>query len=72
MESPGRKPLLIRGARQVGKTWAISDFGKKHFPGRVHSFNFEKNPGLNQIFEVNLDPTRILNGLAHPCRRIID
>ncbi len=63
LESPGRKPLLIRGARQVGKTWAISDFGKKHFPGRVHSFNFEKNPGLNQIFEVNLDPTRILNEL---------
>lgn len=62
-ESPGRKPLLLRGARQVGKTWSISDFGKKHFPGRVHSFNFEKNPGLNQIFDVNLDPARILTEL---------
>ena len=55
-----RKPLLIRGARQVGKTYSVLEFAKSHFNGRVHSFNFEKNPELHSIFEQNLDSNRIL------------
>ncbi len=58
-----RKPLLIRGARQVGKTYSVLEFAKSHFDGRVHSFNFEKNPELHSIFEQNLDSNRILSEL---------
>ena len=55
-----RKPLLLRGARQVGKTFSIVEFGKTHFKGNVHNLNFEKNPELNSIFDPNLDSIRIL------------
>ena len=55
-----RKPLLLRGARQVGKTFSIVEFGKTHFNGNVHNLNFEKNPELHAIFDPNLDSIRIL------------
>jgi len=58
-----RKPLLIRGARQVGKTYSVLEFAKSHFKGRVHLFNFEKNPELHSIFDLNLDSSRILSEL---------
>ena len=58
--SKTRKPLLIRGARQVGKTYSIMEFAKTHFNGNVHSINFEKNPEYHSIFEQNLDSTRII------------
>lgn len=59
-QDPRHKPLLVRGARQVGKTWSVMDFGKTKFQGRVHQFNFEKNPELNRIFDENLDVLRII------------
>lgn len=37
-----RKPLILRGARQVGKTWAVIDFGTSHFNGNVHVVDLEK------------------------------
>lgn len=58
--SATRKPLLIRGARQVGKTYSVMEFAKTHFSGNVHSVNFEKNPEYHSIFEHNLDSSRIL------------
>ena len=58
-----RKPLLIRGARQTGKTYSIVEFGKAYFKGNVHIFNFEKNPEIHSIFEQNLDSLRILTDL---------
>jgi hypothetical protein len=58
-----RKPLLIRGARQVGKTYTILEFGQLHFNGNVHLLNFEKNPEFHAIFEQNLDSNRILSEL---------
>ena len=58
--SATRKPLLIRGARQVGKTYSVMEFAKTHFSGNVHSVNFEKNPEYHSIFEQNLDSNRIL------------
>ncbi|MGV8137737.1 MAG: ATP-binding protein [Mangrovibacterium sp.] len=61
--NPGRKPLLIRGARQVGKTYSIIEFGKTHFNGNTHNINFEKNPDLYPIFQQNLDSNRILSEL---------
>lgn len=45
-ESPDRKPLVLRGARQVGKTYILKHFGEKFFP-RVHYLNFET--GLQQF-----------------------
>ncbi len=61
--NPVRKPLLIRGARQVGKTYSIMEFGKNHFSGSTHNINFEKNPDLYAIFQQNLDSNRILSEL---------
>ncbi len=55
-----RKPLLVRGARQVGKTFTIMEFGQIHFNGNIHAFNFEKYPEIHSIFEQNLDSKRII------------
>ena len=57
-----RKPLIIRGARQIGKTHAVRELGKT-FVNFVE-INFEKTPELYQIFEKNLDPKRIITNLA--------
>ncbi len=57
-----RKPLLFRGARQVGKTYAARNLGKK-FKYYVE-VNFEKTPRLIQIFEKDLDPARIIQILS--------
>jgi len=61
--SPTRKPLLLRGARQVGKTYLLEDFGKKEFP-KFHVFNFEQDKNLSHIFEADLNPTQILADLS--------
>jgi hypothetical protein len=47
-----RKPLIVRGARQVGKTWIIEEFGKQYFKSYV-KINLEENPELKQIFRTN-------------------
>lgn len=57
-----RKPLLIRGARQTGKTWLIRALAEK-FSDFVE-INFEFEPRLAQVFEADLDPRRILRELA--------
>lgn len=58
-----RKPLLLKGVRQVGKTHLLKEFGKLFFP-QCHYVNFEKQPDLAKIFEPNLVPQRILNELS--------
>lgn len=62
-DAENRKPLLVRGARQVGKSYSISEFGKKHFEGDVHILNFEKYPEVHAIFEQNFDTNRIIGEL---------
>lgn len=57
--SSDRKPLLVYGARQVGKTYSIVEFGKKNYSNIVY-FNFEGNAALNDIFSKNLVPERIV------------
>ena len=59
--NPRRMPLLIRGARQVGKTYSILHFGKTHYRHVLH-INFEKSPTYKQCFE-DLDPNTILNAI---------
>src|ERR1700733_6801637 len=57
--SPRRMPLIIRGPRQVGKSYLIENFGKKYFKQLI-TLNFELNPHLKNCFN-DLEPTHILN-----------
>jgi uncharacterized protein len=57
-----RKPLIIQGARQVGKTWIMKEFGKRYFKNVVY-INFENNTHMKNIFEMDLDIDRILSAL---------
>lgn len=63
-ESRHRKPLILQGARQVGKTYSILEFGRKHYEN-VAYFNFETNPKLNETFEENISPKYLLPILSH-------
>lgn len=56
-------PLIVSGARQVGKTFSILNFGKAHYRN-VAYFNFESNSELQQIFERDLSPARIIRELS--------
>ena len=62
-DSDNRKPLLINGARQIGKTYAMLEFGKMEYDS-VAYFNFENQDDLADVFQRNLDPERILAELA--------
>ena len=53
-----RKPLLLRGARQIGKTWIIKDFAEQHYKSIV-TIDFEKERELHSLFSGNLDPVTI-------------
>lgn len=64
LKAPNKKPLILKGARQVGKTFVVMEFGKTHFE-RFHHFNFEENKELKGIFEKNLDPRRIIEELSY-------
>lgn len=61
-EHPYRKPLILRGARQVGKSWAINEFGKQF--KRFVSVNFEKTPDAQEIFRGDLSAEHILEKLS--------
>ena len=58
-----RKPLLLKGARQVGKTTLIKTFGKREFDD-VAYFNFDEQPDIKQFFESTKDVTRLLQNLS--------
>lgn len=58
-----RKPLILRGARQVGKTWILKDFGKKYFKD-VCYVNFEQKDMLADVFEGELSPHDIIEKLS--------
>jgi len=60
--SKNRKPLVLRGARQVGKTYLMKEFGKRYFSNFVY-FNFDENQKLKEIFETTKDSSRILEQL---------
>ncbi|MCP5502027.1 MAG: ATP-binding protein [Leptospiraceae bacterium] len=61
-DSDRRKPLIIRGARQVGKTYTIKEFGKKYFQHTV-VIDFEKERNIRTIFENSLEPQKIIQSL---------
>ena len=58
-----RKPLILRGARQVGKTWLLKEFGRRCFRN-VCYINFEQQAVLAQMFEKTLSPTAIIEQLS--------
>jgi predicted AAA+ superfamily ATPase len=58
-----RLPLILRGARQVGKTWLLNDFGKTAFEDVLY-INFENAPGLADVFDGDISPRRILDLLG--------
>jgi predicted AAA+ superfamily ATPase len=66
-----RKPLILKGVRQCGKTFILNEFGRENF-GEVAYFNFEGNPGLAERFEQDLDPKRILVELGILSRKQIN
>ena len=61
--SKRRKPLIVKGARQVGKTWALEEFGKEFKDGYLR-INFDKQEEYKQFFETTKDVKRILKNLA--------
>lgn len=58
-----RKPLILKGVRQCGKTYLLNEFGAKHYED-VAYFNFEANPALAERFEQDLDPKRLIMELG--------
>ncbi len=62
-DSKDRKPLMIMGPRQVGKTHSVMEFAKTHFDSYV-LFNFQESPELHRIFERDLDPLSLLRELS--------
>ena len=63
-ENAHRKPLILQGARQVGKTYSILEFGRTHYEN-VAYFNFETNPRLNKTFDENISPEYLIPILSH-------
>ncbi len=63
-DSKLRKPLILQGARQVGKTYSVLEFGRNYYEN-VAYFNFETNPKLNETFEENISPDYLIPILSH-------
>ena len=61
--SKQRKPLLVQGARQVGKTFLVQEFGKNEYE-KLYYFNFEQDKTLRTLFDSTLDPEEIISNLS--------
>lgn len=70
-ERDDRKPLILRGARQVGKTWLVKEFAKKAFERSVY-VNFEEDEQLQSVFKSDFDIQRILTAIGLRKQTIID
>lgn len=62
-DSVGRKPLILQGARQVGKTWILKNFGENYFENTAY-FNFDLQVELKEFFQKTKDPQRIIEFLS--------
>lgn len=70
-ESKRRKPLIIEGARQVGKTWLMKEFGRQAYADTIY-INFDSNSRMAQLFASDLDTERLIMGLELYAGRKID
>lgn len=61
--TPNRKPILIKGARQIGKTWVMEEFGRKCYEYFV-KFDFDEQQELRSVFQTTKDPHRIIRELS--------
>ena len=68
--SPYRKPLVLQGARQVGKTYSVLEFGRKHYDN-VAYFNFETSPRLAETFAENIEPDYLIPILSRLANQTI-
>lgn len=68
---PARKPLVVRGARQVGKTWLLQEFGRSQYE-QVAYVNCQRDRSVTSVFAGDLDPDRILRGLEIAAGTTID
>lgn len=64
--APQRKPILLQGARQIGKTWAMETFGKENFEYYA-KFDFNRQEELKSVFQNSKSPERILKELSLYC-----
>ena len=62
-DKANRKPLIIRGARQVGKTWLMKEFGRTCFE-KVAYVNFDSNTRMQQVFEGEISIERIVLAIS--------
>lgn len=67
-DSPDRKPILLKGARQIGKTWVMEAFGRECFDFCVR-FDFDRQPELKSVFQTAKDPQRIVRELTLYCEQ---
>ncbi len=65
-----RKPLILKGVRQVGKTWLLKEFAKRHYENMAY-FNFDEHPEYKQFFESTKDVERILQNLMMASGEVI-
>ena len=70
-EKPNKKPLILHGVRQVGKTWLMKEFGSNFYNNTAYIL-FEKNPKLHELFSADMDIKRILTGLELETGKKID
>lgn len=70
-ESKHRKPLIIEGARQVGKTWIMKEFGKQAYEDTIY-INFDSNSRMTELFASDLDTERLIMGLELYANRKIN
>lgn len=70
-DDPARKPLVLRGARQVGKTWLLREFGRSNYEQVVY-VNCQRDRSVASVFDGDLDPDRILRGLEIAARATVD
>ena len=68
--NPSRKPLLVQGARQVGKTYLLQEFGRNEYNDCAY-FNFEETPAFSTLFEGDLAPNKIIESLSAYQGRLI-
>lgn len=70
-DSEERKPMVLKGARQVGKTWLMKEFGQNYYDNFVY-FNFDEEDELKSVFESNKNPHRIIELLSMICGEKIE
>ena len=61
-DNKNKKPLIIRGARQVGKTWLMKEFWERYYKNFAY-INFDRNTRMEQIFSGDMNIERIIQGL---------